>query len=385
MKNSLNLLVGNMNDALEKQVEQARLTVSTDGYSMSIGELANLYDDQELNIHPEFQRIYRWNDYQRSKFIESIFLGIPLPSIFVAQNSDGVWEVVDGLQRLSTIFQFMGKLKDENGKIEPYLELQSTKYLTELKDITWKNEDKNKELTSALKLDFKRARMDIKIISRNSDSDTKFELFQRLNTGGSELKPQEVRNCVLLMINKDIFNMIKECSENDDFRATLPITERKENESHYAELALRFFIQRYFELNNPSSYSYVNEYLDNELIRLFSKDSNFDIGLEKIIFTKTFEILNRALGDDCFKKYQSREEKYKGSVSLPVFEVISTATSRLVENNIADNKIIELIQNKSKLLPEDSDFLNSLRANNTRPIERTINMLKLSERIFNEN
>ena len=385
MKNSLNLLVDNMNNALEKQVEQARLTVSTDGYSMSIGELVNLYDDQELNIHPEFQRIYRWNDYQRSKFIESIFLGIPLPSIFVAQNSDGVWEVVDGLQRLSTIFQFMGKLKDENGKIEPYLELQSTKYLTELKDITWKNEDKNKELTSALKLDFKRARMDIKIISRNSDSDTKFELFQRLNTGGSELKPQEVRNCVLLMINKDIFNMIKECSENDDFRETLPITERKENESHYAELALRFFIQRYFELNNPSSYSYVNEYLDNELIRLFSKDSNFDIGLEKVIFTKTFQILNRALGDDCFKKYQSREEKYKGSVSLPVFEVISTATSRLVENNIADNKIIELIQSKSKILPEDSDFLNSLRANNTRPIERTINMLKLSERIFNEN
>ncbi|VGM95230.1 Uncharacterized conserved protein [uncultured Avibacterium sp.] len=385
MKNSLNLLVDNMNNALEKQVEQARLTVSTDGYSMSIGELVNLYDDQELNIHPEFQRIYRWNDYQRSKFIESIFLGIPLPSIFVAQNSDGVWEVVDGLQRLSTIFQFMGKLKDENGKIEPYLELQSTKYLTELKDITWKNEDKNKELTSALKLDFKRARMDIKIISRNSDSDTKLELFQRLNTGGSELKPQEVRNCVLLMINKDIFNMIKECSENDDFRETLPITERKENESHYAELALRFFIQRYFELNNPSSYSYVNEYLDNELIRLFSKDSNFDIGLEKVIFTKTFQILNRALGDDCFKKYQSREEKYKGSVSLPVFEVISTATSRLVENNIADNKIIELIQSKSKLLPEDSDFLNSLRANNTRPIERTINMLKLSERIFNEN
>lgn len=385
MKNSLDLLVDNMNNALEKQVEQARLTVSTDGYSMSIGELVNLYDDQELNIHPEFQRIYRWNDYQRSKFIESIFLGIPLPSIFVAQNSDGVWEVVDGLQRLSTIFQFMGKLKDENGKIEPYLELQSTKYLTELKDITWKNEDKNKELTSALKLDFKRARMDIKIISRNSDSDTKFELFQRLNTGGSELKPQEVRNCVLLMINKDIFNMIKECSENNDFRETLPITERKENESHYAELALRFFIQRYFELNNPSSYSYVNEYLDNELIRLFSKDSNFDIDLEKVIFTKTFQILNRALGDDCFKKYQSREEKYKGSVSLPVFEVISTATSRLVENNIADNKIIELIQSKSKLLPEDSDFLNSLRANNTRPIERTINMLKLSERIFNEN
>ena len=221
-----------MSELLESQVKEARLTVSTDGYSMSIGELVNLYDDNELNIHPEFQRIYRWNDYQKSKFIESILLGIPLPSIFVAQNSEGIWEVVDGLQRLSTIFQFMGKLKDENGELLPCLKLYSTKYLTELKDIKWKNEDGSKELTNALKLDFKRARMDIKIVERISDPDTKFELFQRLNTGGSELKPQEIRNCVLLMINKDIFNVIKECSENNNFRDTLPISERKENESY---------------------------------------------------------------------------------------------------------------------------------------------------------
>lgn len=374
-----------MNNNLEEQVKQARLTVSTDGYSMSIGELVNLYDDKELNIHPEFQRIYRWDDYQKSKFIESILLGIPLPSIFVAQSSNGVWEVVDGLQRLSTIFQFMGKLKDENDEFVPSLKLHSTKYLTELKGITWKSEDKNEELSSALKLDFKRARMDIKIVSRNSDPDTKFELFQRLNTGGSELKPQEVRNCVLMMINKDIFDLIKECSENEDFRGTLPITEKKENESHYSELALRFFIQRYFDINNPSSYSYVNEYLDNELIRLFSQNGNFDIGFEKNVFIKTFELLNMALGEDCFRKYQSSDQKYKGGVSLPVFEVISTSISRLVEKDFNSNQVIKLIQDKSKHLSQNNDFLGALRANNTRPIERTISMLKLSESFFNEN
>ena len=375
-----------MSELLESQVKEARLTVSTDGYSMSIGELVNLYDDNELNIHPEFQRIYRWNDYQKSKFIESILLGIPLPSIFVAQNSEGIWEIVDGLQRLSTIFQFMGKLKDENGELLPCLKLYSTKYLTELKDIKWKNEDGSKELTNALKLDFKRARMDIKIVERISDPDTKFELFQRLNTGGSELKPQEIRNCVLLMINKDIFNVIKECSENNNFRDTLPISERKENESYYSELTLRFFVQRHFCLDNPESYNYANEYLDNELIRLFSKSSNFDADKEKVIFCKTFKLLSQALGEDCFKKYQRSGDKYKGGVSLPVFEVISTATSRLVEKSLNDDTIINFIINKSKTLPEIPEFIESLRANNTRPIERTINMLKLSESFSkNEN
>ncbi len=96
---------------LQTQIDAARMQVHTDSYPMSIGELVNLYEDGELDIHPEFQRVYRWSEEQKSKLIESIILGIPLPSIFVAQRRDGVWDVVDGLQRISTILSFMGKLK----------------------------------------------------------------------------------------------------------------------------------------------------------------------------------------------------------------------------------------------------------------------------------
>jgi len=92
--------------SLLKQIEDARMQVHTDSYPMSIGELVNLYDDGELDIHPEFQRVYRWSEEQKSKLIESILLGIPLPSIFVAQRKDGIWDVVDGLQRISTILSW---------------------------------------------------------------------------------------------------------------------------------------------------------------------------------------------------------------------------------------------------------------------------------------
>ncbi len=101
--------------SLIEELNSARLQVHTDSYSMSIGEIVNLYKDKELQIHPEFQRLFRWTETQKSKLIESILLGIPLPSFFIAQREDGVWEVVDGLQRLSTIFSFMGELKDEMG------------------------------------------------------------------------------------------------------------------------------------------------------------------------------------------------------------------------------------------------------------------------------
>src|SRR3712207_4411330 len=110
---------------------------------MSIGELLNLYKESELDIHPEFQRVFRWFPEQKSRLIESLLLGIPLPPIYVATNEVGTWEVIDGVQRLSTIFEFMGELvgpatedAQENTK-KPELILSATKHLPELENSTY--------------------------------------------------------------------------------------------------------------------------------------------------------------------------------------------------------------------------------------------------------
>ena len=117
---------------------------------MSIGELINLYRDGELDIHPEFQRFYRWSGTQKSRLIESILLGIPIPSIFVSQRDDGVWDVIDGLQRLSTIFQLVGQLKDEsNNEVEP-LTLRRTKYLPSLEGKKWDDDVQQDRLATLI-------------------------------------------------------------------------------------------------------------------------------------------------------------------------------------------------------------------------------------------
>ncbi len=92
-------------DVLEAELKLARRTISTDSYPVSIGELTNMYRDGELIIRPAFQRLFRWDMTQKSRLIESILLGIPIPSIFVAQDDAGRWELVDGLQRVSTLLQ----------------------------------------------------------------------------------------------------------------------------------------------------------------------------------------------------------------------------------------------------------------------------------------
>ena len=92
-------------DNLNQGILKHRAEIRTDGYPISIGELLAMYKDSELDIHPEFQRFFRWSPEQKSRLIESLLLGIPLPSIFVSQRENGIFDVIDGLQRLSTIFQ----------------------------------------------------------------------------------------------------------------------------------------------------------------------------------------------------------------------------------------------------------------------------------------
>ena len=190
--------------SLQDEIIEKSSKIYRDSYQMSIGELINLYRDGEMDIHPEFQRVFRWSDAQKTRLIESIMLNIPIPSIFVSQNEQGVWDVIDGVQRLSTIFQFVGFFKDDAGvKLAP-LKLLKTDYLPSFEDMLWDNkENPEKSFNKEQQLAFKRSRIDVIIVKKESDPNTKYELFQRLNTGGTSLSDQEVRNCLIIMTNRD--------------------------------------------------------------------------------------------------------------------------------------------------------------------------------------
>ena len=120
--------------SLDKEIQRARQEIVSDGYDMSVGELMNLYRDREIEISPDFQRLFRWDESRKTRFIESLLLGIPIPPIFVYQNEEGVWELIDGLQRLSTIFEFAGILRSPENDHETYVPsiLEGTKYLPSL-------------------------------------------------------------------------------------------------------------------------------------------------------------------------------------------------------------------------------------------------------------
>lgn len=303
--------------------------IHTDGYPMSIGEISSLYKDKELDIHPEFQRIFRWSILQKTKLIESILLGIPIPSIFVSQREDGVWDVVDGLQRLSTIFEFMGILRDENGNLLPGSELVATEYLPSLKGKKWESDNSAQELENALKIEFKRVKIDIKIVKKQSDKNIKYELFQRINTLGSSLSDQEVRNCLLIMINKDFYKWLKSLSQHQSFLDSISIAERLFEEQYHMELALRFFIYKNISIDEIKGVYDLADFITKKMIEYADKEkSTFDFELEEKIFKQTFDFIAEKIGEDAFKRYNVEKGIFQGKFLLSMFECIAVGVGK---------------------------------------------------------
>ncbi|WP_437976292.1 DUF262 domain-containing protein [Sorangium sp. So ce295] len=307
---------------LKEEIDRGRSTIHTDGYPMSIGELLSLYRDGELDIHPEFQRFFRWNDLQKSRLIESLLLGIPIPSIFVAQRKDGVWDVVDGLQRLSTIFQLVGVLKDEQGQLVEPLVLRATKYLPSLEGKRWEDDTSPENALEQERLIIKRSKIDVKIILRESDEQSKFELFQRLNTGGSALTEQELRNCIMVMVNRDFFAWIRSLGQNTDFKQCTALSERLLDEQYDLDLVTRFIVLRTIAEAEVKGVRALGEFITDRVVAL-AKDDQFDRKREEDAFAFTFGELARTLGDSSFQRRDEKTGKYRGAFLISAYEAIA--------------------------------------------------------------
>jgi hypothetical protein len=292
---------------LTEEIEKAQRLVRTDAYQMSIGEIISMYDSREMVIDPEFQRLFRWNISQKSKLIESLLLGIPLPSIFVFEKENSSWELIDGLQRLSTILEFMGKLRSADGGMEPPSILEATKYLPSLHNAVWERSsavigvpsDDQNEIEKSQQLSIRRARMSVEILKRPSDQNTKFDLFQRLNAGGTSANAQELRNCIILMVDGDYYRAVKRAADHQSFRTLIGVTEDQMERQRHLELAVRFLVHTYIPYDGKLD---VEEYVDEGSITLASAG---DGATAEALIYQTFDLLLRAGGANALRRYEN--------------------------------------------------------------------------------
>lgn len=330
---------------LKNEIEQAQRKVRTDAYQMSIGEIVNMYKDGELIINPNFQRLFRWKIGQKSKLIESILLGIPLPSIFVFETDDAKWELIDGLQRISTILEFMGLLRNpDNGRELPPSSLVATKYLSSLHNVVWQRAetiadpvvDDQVELDRSDQISIRRARLGVEILKRPSDNRTKYDLFQRLNAGGTQANAQELRNCIIIMVDSDYFRLVKNLADLPDFREVISATDDQIERQRHAELATRFLVHSYVPYDGTLD---VEEYVDNGIVELAERGPQDEA---RTCFTDTFHLLKQSYGQNALRRYDG--QRHTGRVGLVAFECIAVGIGK----NIA----------AIRALPEPADFVS---------------------------
>ncbi|MGN8782497.1 DUF262 domain-containing protein [Acidaminococcus fermentans] len=372
---------------LQSEIDKMRKQIKTDNYLMSIGEIANLYRDGDLNISPIYQRLFRWDIFQQSALIESILLGIPIPPIYVYQDSEGRWNLIDGLQRLSTIFKFMGILKenaepvdgneDNTTKPEP---LVKTKFLKALANKMWKSKDEKNSFTEVQRRLVKRAKLSIIIIDQSSDDFAEYEMFQRLNTGGSHLSSQEIRNCVLIVKNENVYKTLKHLSETKDFQQTLPISEKEEKEQGYIELVVKYFVLKYASFSTVSDSENYNVVITNEILHIIN-DHHLDSEEDKEIFHRVFSLLNNVLGEDSFKRYDSQKKKHSGTVLVGAYEAIISGLTRNVDY-YENHK--EKLQEKINNLYDQEEYCKANKRG-TRPVARMKQLFEFGRKYFQEN
>ncbi len=291
---------------LRDVVDQKAVMAKTKRLDLSFNELLGMYAEKELEITPAFQRIFVWDLEKQSQFIESLLLELPVPPIYVMEEEEGKYVLVDGLQRLSTYLHFRGVLTNQTRKISPGpgFALEGCDIVPDLNDKFWN------DLDTALQIRLKRAFVSVQVIRKESDHRLKFHMFKRLNDGGTPISLQQVRNCVIRMLpdGTKLMDFVDKLSKTKDYQSCCAevLTEEQRSDQFDHELVLRFLSLK----NMRSRFKHdVAPFIDD-----FAEDVAdpaestyvFDFDAEEKNFLKTFAVLAASTAELSFT-YPNKE------------------------------------------------------------------------------
>lgn len=324
-------------ETLREAVDIKAALAKTKRLDLSFNELTDMYRDGELEIQPAFQRIFVWGLEKQSQFIESLLLELPVPPIYVVEQEEGKYILVDGLQRLSSYLHFRGEL--ENGfreiKKGESFSLDGCDIATELNGRDWK------DLDTALQIRLKRAFVSVQVIRRESDPDLKFHMFKRLNDGGTPLSRHQVRNCVVRMLRNGTATMdfVDRLSKIPNYVSCCSdaLSEEQKNEQFDQELILRFFAMK----NRLQDFKHdVGPFID-VFAEGISKDGaemrSFDFKAEEDIFRKTFDVLSVSTGELSFTFPNNASTDLTKGFSVYHFEGVTLGLQSLLQKMDAKN------------------------------------------------
>ena len=302
-------------DALEGD-ESSRATdypfsqIKIDKDQFSLFELKRKFEDknrQDILIDPDFQRNFVWTNVQKSELIESILMGIPLPVIYLFEQVDGKKQVVDGRQRLTSVFNFMN----------------NDFALTELKILASENTKTFKKLSPLLQAKIEDYQIQAYLIKPPTPERIKFDIFDRVNRSGTQLNHQEMRNA---LHQGQSTQLIKELALTAEFRnATGNAISDKRMKGRYIVLRFLSFYMLQMDWLNDSKIEYKSD-IDDFLAKTMAYINGLPeerIQALKVIFLQAMQRSYQVLGSDGFRFTKRTDDGNRRPINMALFEALA--------------------------------------------------------------
>ena len=315
--------------------------ISSWGADLSFREIISMYEEGDL-LKPELQRKYVWNKLEASRFVDSILLGLPVPSVFFAKEENETKLIVDGFQRIMTVYDYVNGIFSQDGKI---FKLSNSESINE----RWRGKS-FKELTIEEQRRIRNTTIHAIIFEQKFPrNDTgMYQIFERINTGGRTLKPQEIRNCVY----QGKFNdLLFDINTNLSWRQI--VGEKEDSRMADLELILRYFaIQELYYAENKPTQINLNKYLNCYMGDHQNIDS-VEYNRFKQDFIEVIEFLNKNVGTNVFRNLKKNKTEFANKVSPAVFDAVMIAT----QQNLNKKKNSTDLYNKYIQLCNDTEFI----------------------------
>lgn len=302
----------------------------------------------EIDLNPDFQRSPDlWKKPIQSRLIESLLIKLPIPAFYFDASDENKWQVIDGLQRLTTIQHFI---------IDNSLKLKNMEYLIEFEGKTFDT------LHRIFQRRIEEAPVTLYLIKPGTPVEVKYSLFYRINTGGLTLNPQEIRHALSQSVNKaQASKFLKRLSDLDIFKKCVRVSDKRMLDK---ELILRYIS---FKLNHFKSYKEPMINFLNDTMKDLGNLDNIKLDRLENDFKQAIDLAWKIFGKDAFRKKIISDKNSKGGViNRALFEAIVVVFSNLTDEEMTDIKKMKdgFIDEYNKLM-EDNDFYNSISISTT--------------------
>lgn len=334
-------------DALEKKYAKQMRQIHPQKIELPISTLKAMVEDQ-IGLNPDFQRRDRWDTKKQSRFVESIIMNVPVPPVFLGEDRYGSYVVLDGRQRLTAIYEFLrGSYALE--KLEVWKELNGMRF-TDLED---------KGLAPTIKRRF----IPAVLLLRESSPEVKYDVFDRLNTGGVPLNTMEIRNAVFQgKFNRVLHKLSDEPVFRELWGIPLDNADRKSN-TLYSQMKDIELVLRFFALKEPAKIRrsfkwWLGHYLDSRNQEAEVNPEAGEYEPDKQSFFRAINSIKRVFGvDDAFCRPDDTDKKSK---SAPLSDAVMVAFALLNPAKIDDGVATALKDGLANLIKSDQAFRDSI-------------------------